>query len=243
MATAVGVRSIARGEIGYRERGVNLTKYAAEVKPLNWAQGQPWCHTFLSWVFQEAKAPSIAPCTASCLAGVAWFKARKRWHLSPEVGDLVYYGPGGGTHVELVTAVSPTHITTVGGNTSGSLDGNYFNGDGVYEKTVARASSRIYGYGRPAYSAGASTPPKADAKPSSVPNYPGTPLKRGTVGSAVRVLQARMRARGWRLDVDGIFGADTERVMEQFQAEKRLGRRDGVADAETWRAVWLAEVS
>ncbi|MFI9591039.1 peptidoglycan-binding protein [Nonomuraea sp. NPDC052265] len=245
MATAVGVRSIARGEIGYRERGVNLTKYAAEVKPLNWAQGQPWCHTFLSWVFQEAKAPSIAPCTASCLAGVAWFKARNRWHSTPAVGDLVYYGPGGGTHVELVTAVSPTHITTVGGNTTGNgLTGAYYNGDAVAEKTVPRSSDRIYGYGRPAYTAAASTPvPKPDAKPSSVPKYPGTPLKRGTVGSAVRVLQARMRARGWRLDVDGIYGSDTERIVEQFQREKRLGRRDGVADAETWRAAWLAEVT
>ncbi|WP_344580843.1 peptidoglycan-binding protein [Nonomuraea roseoviolacea] len=234
---------IARNEIGYRETGVNHTRYADEVPSLRWAQNQPWCATFLSWVFLKAGAPGIAPCTASCLAGVAWFKARKRWHLSPKVGDLVFYGPNGGTHVELVVEVSDTHITTVGGNTAGSLDGRYFNGDGVYEKTIPRSSDRIYGYGRPVYSASTTTTvPRPPVKPAHVPQYPGA-LRRGSVGSAVRVFQARMKARGWRLDVDGIYGADTERVVEGFQREKRLGRRDGVADAETWRAAWLAEVT
>src|SRR5690606_7013126 len=40
---------------------------------------------------------------------------------------------------------------TIGGNTSGSLSGRYFNGDGVYAKSVSRSSDRIYGYGRPNY--------------------------------------------------------------------------------------------
>ncbi|WP_343955605.1 peptidoglycan-binding protein [Nonomuraea longicatena] len=222
---------------------MNITKYAAEVPSLRWSQGQPWCHTFLSWVFQEAKAPDIAPVTASCLVGVSWFRARKRWHLSPKVGDLVYYGARGGTHVELVIAVSDTHITTIGGNTSGSLNGDYFNGDGVYQKPVSRSSSRIYGYGRPAYAAsavpGVSNPPTGA---TSVPKYPGFYLKRGAVGSAVRVFQARMRSRGWRIDVDGIYGADTVRVVEQFQKERGLAA-DGVVGPATWRAAWLAEVT
>lgn len=241
MATAAGIRKIARDEIGYREKGVNHTKYADQVPSLRWAQNQPWCHTFVSWLFHVAGAPDIAPITASCLAGVRWFKDRGRWHSTPKVGDLVYYGPGGGTHVELVTGVTPTHITTVGGNTSGSLDGEYFNGDGVYEKTVARNSSRIYGYGRPKYDdADTQVVPKPSAV--KVPAVPSRLLRRGCVGSDVRKFQSRMRERGWRIEVDGIFGPDTERVVIAFQKEKGLAV-DGVVGAETWRAAWLAEVT
>ena len=45
------------------------------------------------------------PKTASCPAGVKWFSDRGRFGQTPHVGDLVYYGPGGGTHVELVVGV------------------------------------------------------------------------------------------------------------------------------------------
>src|ERR671914_724198 len=74
-----------------------------------------------------------------------------RFGPTPKVGDFVYYGPGGKTHVELVAGVGPKTIRTIGGNTDGSLAGNYFNGNGVYEKTVSRSSSSIHGYGRPVY--------------------------------------------------------------------------------------------
>jgi hypothetical protein len=244
VATAAEVRKIARNEIGYRESGVNHTKYADQVPALRWAQNQPWCHTWISWLFLKANDPGIAPVTASCLAGVRWFKDRNQWHTTPKVGDIVYFGPGGGTHVELVVGVSSTHITTVGGNTSGSLDGEYFNGDGVYEKDVARNSGRIYGYGRPRYDTDADKTSVTPSKPSTgakVPAFPGN-LRKGSTGSPVRVFQARMKARGWRLSVDGIYGSDTERIVEQFQREKGLAD-DGVVGRKTWRAAWLAEVT
>lgn len=240
MATAADVIEIARREIGYREAGNNHTKYAAQVPALQWAQNQPWCHIFISWLFLQANDPGIAPCTASCLAGVKWFKDRGRWYSSPKVGDIVYYGPGGGTHVELVVGVTRDEIETIGGNTSGSLNGRYYNGDGVYRKQVSRSSSRIYGYGRPAYSGGSAGGKTPAAQ--NVPKYPGFYLRRGVVGSAVRTYQARMRARGWRLDVDGIFGAESERITMQFQHEKGL-EVDGVVGPATWRAAWVAEVT
>jgi hypothetical protein len=153
---------IAKGQVGYRESGENRTKFN------NWlgvipgyphgGRGYPWCMSFQAWVAYKAggKANAHYPRTAGCEVAVAWFKAHKRFSTRPHVGDLVFYGPGGGTHVELVVAVSKAAITTVGGNTSGSLKGTFHNGDGVYQKSVARSSSRIYGYGRPAYGAAAS---------------------------------------------------------------------------------------
>ena len=142
---------ILEGEVGYRESGTNHQKYSPAVPGLEWSQNQAWCATFNSWAYlKTGLRPNVDfPVTASCLAGVSWYKSKKRWSSTPKVGSQVFYGPGGGTHVEIVIGVSSGYITTIGGNTSGSFGGTYFNGDGVYKKTVARSNSRIYGYGTP----------------------------------------------------------------------------------------------
>lgn len=157
--TAAAAIKVAKGEIGYRESGNNDTKYNRWNGKIpgypHGGYGYPWCATFQSWCADRAggRANVNYPRTAGCAVAVSWFKARGRWSSTPHVGDWVFYGPGGGTHVELVEKVSSSSITTIGGNTGGSLSGQYFNGDGVYRKTVSRGSSRIYGYGRPTYSA------------------------------------------------------------------------------------------
>lgn len=202
MVYARQVVKIAEGEVGYRESGVNHTKYADQVPQLNWAQNQPWCATFMSWLFRKAEAESIAPVTASCAAGVQWFKKLKRFDQTPRVGDWVFYGPGGGEHVELVVAVTSTQIQTIGGNTSGSLNGRYYNGDGVYKKWVNRKNPRIYGYGHPDY----------DPEPKSAPL-----LRRGSTGSAVKEWQKTLNRLGYELEVDGIFGPLTEKATKDFQ--------------------------
>ena len=148
---------VAAGEIGYRESGNNDTKFNRWLGTIGGygagGYGYPWCASFQSWVAAKAggRANVDYPKTAGCAVGVSWFKSHGRWSSTPHVGDWVFYGPGGTTHVELVVGVTGSSITTIGGNTSGSLNGTYFNGDGVYRKTVARNSTRIYGYGRPAY--------------------------------------------------------------------------------------------
>lgn len=208
MVYAKDVIRIAEGEIGYRERGNNWTKYADEVKPLNWAQNQPWCSTFITWLFQKAEARDLAPVTASCAAGVQWFKKQRRFNDTPRVGSIVYYGPGGGTHVELVVDVTDTHIVTIGGNTSGNAnDGRYFNGDGVYKKSVLRNSSRIYGYGHPDYDVEKKSPPL---------------LMRGSKGSAVKTWQRTLNKLGYDLVVDGDFGPLTEKATKDFQRKQGI---------------------
>lgn len=213
MPYAKDVTRIALGEVGYREKRVNHTKFADEVKTLNWAQNQPWCHTFISWTFQKADARDIAPCTASCAAGVQWFKKQSRFSQTPHVGDIVYYGRLGGTHVELVVAVTESSIKTVGGNTTGNdEDGNYFNGDGVYEKWVPRNSSRIYGYGHPDYEVERKSPPV---------------LKRGSKGAAVKVWQGVLIEQGFEVVADGVFGSSTEKATKEFQRLNEI-KPDGV---------------
>ncbi|GGK61077.1 hypothetical protein Sme01_02700 [Sphaerisporangium melleum] len=157
MTTLERVRREVQRHIGYREHGTNDTPFNREFGKLPGypadGYGYPWCHTFVSVCLGRAGlSPDVEfPWTAGCGTGVTWFRARGRFGTVPREGALVYYGPGGGTHVEWVEKVTPGEITTIGGNTSGSLDGRYFNGDGVYRKTVARSSPRIYGYGYPDY--------------------------------------------------------------------------------------------
>jgi hypothetical protein len=153
--SAAGMIAQARRDVGYRESGNNDTKFNRWLGRIGGYPhdgfGYPWCHSFVSYCLWHSDNAGAGPRTAGCVAGASWFKARGRFHSTPQPGDLVYYGANGGTHVELVTAVTEGTIQTVGGNTSGSLAGNFFNGNGVYAKTVDRRSSRIHGYGRPEY--------------------------------------------------------------------------------------------
>lgn len=144
--------SVLRSQLGYREGPrSNEQKYSPAVPGLEWSQYQPWCATFTCWVFLQAggTAGEDFPLTASCLQQAAWGRSRGRLHTSPRVGDLVLFGPNGGTHVEVVTRVSGGTFWSIGGNTSGSWGGNFANGDGVYEKS--RAVSAAWGFVRPVY--------------------------------------------------------------------------------------------
>lgn len=58
----------------------------------------------------------------------------------------------------------------------------------------------------------------------------------------LRRWQQRMKDRGWRLDVDGLFGPGTAAVATKFQREKGLVV-DGKIGANTWRAAWSAAVT
>ncbi|MUN41036.1 glycoside hydrolase domain-containing protein [Actinomadura litoris] len=86
---------------------------------------------------------------------------------------------------------------------------------------------------------------RAPKPPSShAPKWPGRHLTQPPVmhGDDVRTWQRQMHKRGWRISVDGAYGADSERVCRAFQQEKHLGV-DGVVGPATWRAAWDAPVS
>jgi peptidoglycan hydrolase-like protein with peptidoglycan-binding domain len=216
----------ASGEVGYRETGTNLTKYNRWLGKIGGyphdGYGYPWCASFQAWVADQAggRANEDYPRTAGCAAAVAWFKKHRRWSSTPRAGDWVFYGPGGSTHVELVVHVTGSTITTIGGNTSGSLNGRYYNGDGVYKKTIARSSGRIYGYGRPT-----AKPYKWDGK------APAPMLEKGDAGPRVLDLQHALLHLGYRLPK---FGADGDYGDEVGNAVGAFQRAHGLDDDEVY---------
>jgi uncharacterized protein (TIGR02594 family) len=225
----------ARKHQGYREKGENDTIFTRWLGPIQGygagGFGYPWCHAFVSYCLAHSGNADAGPRTASCPAGVQWFRSAGRFGSEPRAGDLVYYGADGGTHVELVTGVSSTTITTIGGNTSGSLNGAYFNGDGVYEKSVSRSSSRIFGYGRPKYSSGGGG---AGATPARALAGGGAAVKPMTNVRSIRKQQEAVNALGFAppLDVDGEWGPKTAQGVKWLQ--KKIGAgADGQWGQET----------
>ena len=75
-----------------------------------------------------------------------------------------------------------------------------------------------------------------------MPPYGGKVLKAGSQGDAVRTWQARMAARGWKLDATGVFEARTTEICQKFQREKQL-TVDGKVGRQTWTAAWTAPVT
>ncbi|MFG2137832.1 hypothetical protein [Streptomyces sp. NPDC048650] len=148
--------AIERAEVGYHEgfsngHYNNHQKFSPAVPGLEWSQDQAWCQTFQSWAFQQADVKGLAPVTASCAAGVDWYRSRGRFSYYPAIGAMVFFGPSGGSHVGLVHMYDADYAYTIEGNTNanGSAEGN-----GVYLKKRARRDSYLYGYGLPAFAEG-----------------------------------------------------------------------------------------
>ena len=71
-------------------------------------------------------------------------------------------------------------------------------------------------------------------------SYPGTPLRRGSTGDAVRIIQRQLNriaknypGLGTITNIDGVFGQDTETVVKNFQKQFSL-TVDGVVGRATW---------
>jgi hypothetical protein len=234
LGSAQSMVAEATKHLGYRETGDNDTKFNRWLGAIkgygSGGFGYPWCHCFVSYCLWHSDNADTGPKTALCTAGVGWFKQRGRFSGEPHVGDLVYYGANGGTHVELVVGVSPTSLTTIGGNTSGSVDGKtFFNGDGVYKKTVQR-TSRIFGYGHPLYSSGSASPDKGGGAGS-------TAVKPFTNIRNIRQQQEAVNSLGRTppLGVDGKWGSETEKGVKWLQKRVGAAEVDGQWGQETER--------
>lgn len=72
-------------------------------------------------------------------------------------------------------------------------------------------------------------------------NYDTYPtLKRGSKGEYVRKLQVKLNTKGFKLDVDGIFGDKTKTALIKFQTQampQHPKEWDGICGPRTWKAL------
>lgn len=118
----------------------------------------------------------------------------------------------------------------------------------IKSKTAADARLSVYrGESKAAYlkSIGVETTPAAPSTGSSAPvtpkapPYPGSLLKRGSSGAAVKTWQARLVARGYKSvgKADGAFGPNTEKATKTFQKACKISA-DGIVGPKTWPLAW-----
>jgi peptidoglycan hydrolase-like protein with peptidoglycan-binding domain len=76
--------------------------------------------------------------------------------------------------------------------------------------------------------------PKAEPKvaSSNSPAYPGSPIKRGSRGDAVKLVQNKVGAKS-----DGWFGPATESRVKKWQRSNGL-TADGIVGPKTWAKMW-----
>lgn len=135
--TSSKIIAVAQGELGYMEKdnannldsktgggSRNFTKYARDVGHAN---GQPWCATFVVWVFQQAAGGDkglasntlFGATTAGCAENASRFKKAGKWlapSQTPKPGDVIFYKK---SHIGVVVGVNGTTVYTIEGNTSG----------------------------------------------------------------------------------------------------------------------------
>jgi hypothetical protein len=113
------------------------------------------------------------------------------------------------------------------------LGGGRWASDPRYGATILAVYSRLAGRAGPPV-------PAAPVAPSP-PAFPGV-VKAGATGEAVRQVQQRLRDRGWRLPVSGVFDGATDLVVRKFQVDKGL-TSDGLVGSKTWAALWRSPVT
>ncbi|HEX8489299.1 MAG TPA: GH25 family lysozyme [Propionibacteriaceae bacterium] len=176
--TAEKILALAKSQVGVKEgrsggRGNNNTRYADEVPGLEWADFQPWCATFVSWLALKSGIAALYPRTASCDVAGSWFKKAGRWSEYPAVGAQVFYGyPHDLNHTGIVVSFDADSITTIEGNTN---DDGGREGDGVYLRKRLRRGKNVIGYGYPRFPEGiVSADPKWSKAPAPTPKPPVT---------------------------------------------------------------------
>lgn len=152
------VISLATKEVGYKETGTNITKYAKffdKEYPEFYntrKQGASWCDIFFDWLIVQVYGKELAlkvlnqplhSCGAGCSFSYSYYKEHSK---TPAIGHQIFFKDSKGKiiHTGIVYKVDKTKVYTIEGNKS----------DSVKKCSYNLNSTKIYGYGCPYYSEG-----------------------------------------------------------------------------------------
>lgn len=172
-----------------------------------------------TWYLKKGKAPSAAP-DPTGLKG-----SNHGWGLAIDLG----YDQGGktasmgGACFEWMCANAPSYGFYLQGSDPKSKEFE------AWHWQYCLGDSAPNGAPAPAPAAPA---PSASGAPSLTFAYPGTPVKQGSNGDAVKLVQAIVGAKP-----DGNFGAKTHELVRNWQKAKGL-TYDGVVGPTTWKAMF-----
>lgn len=133
-AKEVLLLELAYSQIGYKETGTNITKYAKYFDTEAWQwfnskkQGAAWCAIFICWLYCQIygpeKALKILGCpkpSQNCAAGVPYllkYLKAKGYQISDKTkglaGDIIFFNDN--THVGLIYEVNNGKYITIEGN-------------------------------------------------------------------------------------------------------------------------------
>lgn len=254
MATRTDVLTVAASQLGITEDppGSNSVRYWPEVgQPIGSTNGWAWCAAFVTWCLLRVGVDlrALVSWPYQCQRIMLWAQATGRWKTTdPQPGDLTLYcwdGTGHASHIGIHERSVDGLYQAIEGNTSPTNVGSQSNGGGVFRRV--RSRSVILGWVDMTGLLDVTQPPATIPPPPPIvtatpPAYPGRVTRRGSVGPRVRTIQRRLRARGWRITVDGIYGPRTEEIIRAFQAEKGLAA-DGIVGPRTWAALWTTPIT
>jgi len=200
-----------------------------------------WCAMFVSWVLAHSgfsndggatlHVPGVVQTTKHGWSYVPYlldnFRDAGRVQEEPTPGAIVVYYWDEDTqpdHTGLVEVVLE----------NGSFQAIEGNHHGMVDRVTRSRAIKEQFLTVPYDDAPAPSP--LPPSPPGVPPFPGY-CSLGSIGNATRLVQQRLKERGWTIAVDGVFGPQTNRIVKSFQAEKGL-TVDGVVGPATWDALW-----
>lgn len=240
------VIQVAFNELGYKEQGKNITKYAKDFDT-KWPtfyntkkQGAEWCDIFYDWCMVTAFGEDIArqmvyqpvkSAGAGCKYSAQYYKQNNAFYSTPKLGDQIFFYVGGEiNHTGRVVSINNTQVITVEGNCDNKVKQCYHD----------KKSSSIAGYGRPNWSL------VADKKEGETVNITMPVLQKGSKSLEVGTLQTLLNALGYvgsngkKLTVDHDFGSNCDYAVRNFQKSHGMNA-DGIVGAKTWNALMRAD--
>ncbi|WP_233359054.1 peptidoglycan-binding protein [Thermomonospora amylolytica] len=247
MGTAEGMLAEARKSLGLGEPN-HIQNWYADRNGSAFRYNFAWCDAAVTyWAHQSGNHAAVCP--NGDRAYTVWhaqdFQKAGRWYAGTvenlkraKPGDIVFFDWDGSNSIGAIDHVGVIEKVLEDGRVQ-TIEGN--TGNRCLRRI--RSAGSIAGYGRPDYDQAAPSKP-ADKPAQAAPRWPGRYLTQPPMmrGDDVRRWQARMRERGWRITVDGVYGPRSEEVCRAFQREKGL-EVDGVVGPVTWRESWAAPIT